>query len=178
VNSAIIDLSATAIALIFAGLAAYAIARLPLPGKGIVMALVLAVSMFPQISIVTPIYQVLNQPHLLDTYRGLSGVYIGLALPLMVHILWGYFRTIPTEIDDAAKIDGAGPVRMPWSVIIPRYPASYRPRCSASSRPGTSCCSRYRSRPRRRTRRFPSGSPTSPPCTRSRGATWLRRPSW
>ena len=119
VNSAIVDLSATAIALIFAGLAAYAIARLPLPGKGIVMALVLAVSMFPQISIVTPIYQVLNQLHLLDTYRGLSGVYIGLALPLMVYILWGYFRTIPVEIDDAAKIDGAGPVRMLWSVIIP-----------------------------------------------------------
>jgi ABC-type glycerol-3-phosphate transport system permease component len=119
VNSAIVDLSATAIALIFAGLAAYAIARLPLPGKGIVMALVLAVSMFPQISIVTPIYQVLNQLHLLDTYRGLSGVYIGLALPLMVYILWGYFRTIPVEIDDAAKIDGAGPMRMLWSVIIP-----------------------------------------------------------
>jgi ABC-type glycerol-3-phosphate transport system permease component len=119
VNSVIVDLSATAIALVFAGLAAYVIARLPLPGKGIVMSLVLAVSMFPQISIVTPLYQVLNQLHLLDTYRGLSGVYIGLALPLMVYVLWGHFRAIPIEIDEAAKIDGAGTLRTLWSVIIP-----------------------------------------------------------
>lgn len=119
VNSVIVDLAATAIALVFAGLAAYAIARLPLPGKGIVMALVLTVSMFPQISIVTPLYQILNQLHLLDTYRGLSGVYIGLSLPLMVYILWGHFRAIPAEIDEAAKIDGAGTLRTLWSVIIP-----------------------------------------------------------
>jgi ABC-type glycerol-3-phosphate transport system permease component len=118
-NSAIIDLSATAVALVFAGLAAYAIARLPLPGKGAVMALVLAVSMFPQISIVTPLYEILNKLHLLDTYRGLSGVYIGLALPLMVYILWGHFRAIPVEIDEAARIDGAGPLRTLWNIIVP-----------------------------------------------------------
>jgi ABC-type glycerol-3-phosphate transport system permease component len=119
VNSIIVDLGATAIALIFAALAAFAIARLPLPGKGVVLALVLAVSMFPQISIVTPLYEVLNDLHLLDTYRGLSGVYIGLALPLMVYILWGHFRAIPAEIDEAARIDGAGALRTLWSVIIP-----------------------------------------------------------
>lgn len=119
VNSVIVDLSATAIALVFAALAAFAIARLPLPGKGVVMAIVLAVSMFPQISIVTPLYQVLLKMHLLDTYRGLSGVYIGLALPLMVYILWGHFRAIPAEIDEAARIDGAGTLRILWNVIIP-----------------------------------------------------------
>jgi multiple sugar transport system permease protein len=119
VNSLIVDLSATVIALVLAGLAAYAIARLSLPGKGVVMALVLAVSMFPQISIVTPLYEILNKLHLLDTYRGLSGVYIGLALPLMVYILWGHFRAIPAEIDEAAKIDGAGLLRTLWSIIVP-----------------------------------------------------------
>ena len=119
VNSVIVDVSATAIALVFAALAAYSIARLPLPGKGIVLGLVLAVSMFPQISIVTPLYQIMIRLHLLNTYTGLSGVYIGLALPLMVYILWGHFRAIPAEIDEAARIDGAGPVRALWSVIIP-----------------------------------------------------------
>ncbi|WP_223863851.1 carbohydrate ABC transporter permease [Streptomyces sp. 5-10] len=119
VNSAIVDLASTAIALALATLAAFAIARLPLPGKGAVMSLVLAVSMFPQISIVTPLYQLLNRLGLLDTYSGLSGVYIGLALPLMVYILWGHFRAIPAEVDEAAKIDGAGPLRTLWSVIIP-----------------------------------------------------------
>jgi multiple sugar transport system permease protein len=119
VNSVIVDVSATAIALVFAALAAFSIARLPLPGKGAVMGLVLAVSMFPQISIVTPLYEILLKLHLLDTYTGLSGVYIGLSLPLMVYILWGHFRAIPREIDEAAKIDGAGPLRALWSVIIP-----------------------------------------------------------
>jgi multiple sugar transport system permease protein len=118
-NSVIVDVSATAIALVFAALAAYSIARLPLPGKGIVLGLVLAVSMFPQISIVTPLYQILISLHLIDTYTGLSGVYIGLSLPLMVYILWGHFRTIPREMDEAARIDGAGPLRTLWSVIIP-----------------------------------------------------------
>jgi multiple sugar transport system permease protein len=119
INSAIVDLSATAVALAFAAMAAYAIARLRLPGKGLILAIVLAVSMFPQISIVTPLYQVLNKVHLLDTYSGLSGTYIGLALPLMVYVLWVHFRAIPIEIDEAARIDGAGTLRTLWSVILP-----------------------------------------------------------
>jgi ABC-type glycerol-3-phosphate transport system permease component len=119
VNSVIVDVTATAVALVLAALAAYAIARLPLPGKGAVLGLVLVVSMFPQISIVTPLYQFMQRLHLLDTYQGLSGVYIGLSLPLMVYILWGHFRSIPAEIDEAAKIDGAGPLRALWSVVIP-----------------------------------------------------------
>jgi len=118
-NSLIVDVSATAVALVFAALAAYSIARLPLPGKGAVLGLVLAVSMFPQISIVTPLYEVMIRLHLIDTYAGLSGVYIGLALPLMVYILWGHFRTIPRELDEAARIDGAGPLVALWKVVIP-----------------------------------------------------------
>lgn len=118
-NSAIVDVTASAVALLFAALAAYSIARLPLPGKGVVLGLVLAVSMFPQISIVTPLYQVLISLNLIDTYAGLSGVYIGLSLPLMVYILWGHFRAIPRELDEAARIDGAGPLRTLWKVIIP-----------------------------------------------------------
>lgn len=118
-NSMIVDVTATVIALVFAALAAYAVARLPLPGKGVVLGLVLAVSMFPQISIVTPLYQVLIRLHMINTYTGLSGVYIGLSLPLMVYILWGHFRTIPRELDEAARIDGAGPLRALWTVIIP-----------------------------------------------------------
>jgi multiple sugar transport system permease protein len=119
VNSVIVDVTATVVALVFAALAAYSIARLPLPGKGAVLGLVLVVSMFPQISIVTPLYQIMQRLHLLNTYQGLSGVYIGLSLPLMVYILWGHFRAIPAEIDEAARIDGAGSLRALWSVIIP-----------------------------------------------------------
>lgn len=118
-NSIIVAISATLVGLALAATCAYALARLPLPGKGVVLAVILGISMFPQIAIVTPLYLVMNRLHLLDTYPGLSGVYIGLGLPLMVWVMWGHFRSIPHEIDDAAKIDGAGPIRTLVSVIIP-----------------------------------------------------------
>jgi multiple sugar transport system permease protein len=119
VNSVIVAGSSTVIALAFAALCAYALARLPVPGKGLVLGIILGISMFPQISIVTPLYLVLRKLFLLDSYSGLSAVYIGLALPLMVWVMWGHFRSIPKEIDEAAKIDGAGPVRSPVSIIVP-----------------------------------------------------------
>jgi multiple sugar transport system permease protein len=119
VNSVIAAGASTVIAMVLAALCAYALARLPVPGKGVVLGIILGISMFPQISIVTPLYLVLRKLQLLDTYRGLSGVYIGLALPLMVWVMWGHFRSIPREIDEAARIDGAGPVRALRSVILP-----------------------------------------------------------
>jgi multiple sugar transport system permease protein len=119
VNSVIVAGSSTVIALAFAALCAYALARLPVPGKGLVLGIILGISMFPQISIVTPLYLVLRKLFLLDTYSGLSAVYIGLALPLMVWVMWGHFRSIPKEIDEAAKIDGAGPIRSLVSIIVP-----------------------------------------------------------
>jgi ABC-type glycerol-3-phosphate transport system permease component len=119
VNSVIVAVSSTVIAMVLAALCAYALARLPVPGKGLVLGIILGISMFPQIAIVTPLYLVLRKLFLLDTYQGLAGVYIGLALPLMVWVMWGHFRSIPKELDEAAKIDGAGPVRTLVSIIIP-----------------------------------------------------------
>jgi multiple sugar transport system permease protein len=119
VNSVVVTVCATLIAMGFAALCAYALARLPLPGKGLVLGVILGISMFPQIAIVTPLYLVLRKLFLLDSYTGLSGVYIGLALPLMVWVMWGHFRSIPREIDEAAKIDGVGAIRALRSIIIP-----------------------------------------------------------
>ncbi len=118
-NSAIVTLSATLIALVLAIACAYALTRLPLPGKGIVLAVSLALSMFPQISIVTPLYLVMIKFNLLDTYEGLGGVYVGLSMPLMIFVLYGHFRSIPMEMDEAASIDGANRLRALFSVIMP-----------------------------------------------------------
>lgn len=118
-NSVIVTVCATLTAMVFAALCAYALARLPVPGKGLVLGVILGISMFPQIAIVTPLYLVLRKLLLLDSYTGLSGVYIGLALPLMVWVMWGHFRSIPREIDEAAKIDGVGAIRALRSIIIP-----------------------------------------------------------
>jgi multiple sugar transport system permease protein len=118
-NSVIVAVSATVLGLVLASAAAFALARLPFLGKGLVLAVILGMSMFPQISIVTPLYLLLNELRLLDTYTGLSGAYIGLSLPLMVYILYGHFRAIPREIDEAAMIDGASLLRTLRSVIVP-----------------------------------------------------------
>jgi ABC-type glycerol-3-phosphate transport system permease component len=119
VNSVVVAGSATLVGMLIATAAAYALARLPLPGKGAVLALVLGISMFPQIALVAPLYIIQNELHLLNTYEGLSTAYIGLSLPLMVYIMYGYFRGIPSEMEEAAKVDGAGLLRTIWSVIAP-----------------------------------------------------------
>ena len=118
-NSAIAAGSATVLGMIIAAAAAYALARLPLPGKGAVLGLILGISMFPQIALVAPLYLIFNELKLLNTYQGLSTAYIGLSLPLMVYIMYGYFRGIPREMEEAAKVDGAGLFRTIWSIIVP-----------------------------------------------------------
>lgn len=119
VNSLIVTLGATTVGLLLASLATYALARLPVPGKGVVLAVVLGLSMFPQISIVVPLYLALNRLGLLDTYQGLGGAYVGLALPLMIFVLYAHFRSLPAQLDEAAALDGAGMLRTLRSVILP-----------------------------------------------------------
>lgn len=119
VNSIIIAGSATLIGTMIAAAAAYSLARLDLPGKGAILAVVVAISMFPQIAIVTPLYQFYNNIGWLDSYHGLSTAYVGLMVPLMVFIMYSHFRNLPKEIDEAAKIDGAGAGRILVSITIP-----------------------------------------------------------
>lgn len=118
-NSVLIAGSATVLGTIIAAAAAYSLARLKLPAKGAILAVIVAISMFPQIAIVTPLYQFYNKIGWLDSYHGLSTAYVGLMVPLMVFIMYSHFRALPKELDEAAKIDGAGPVRTLVSITIP-----------------------------------------------------------
>jgi ABC-type glycerol-3-phosphate transport system permease component len=118
-NSIIVAGSATAVGLCIAMAGSYALARLPLPGKGGVLALILGISMFPQIALVAPLYLVMRPLHLLNTYEGLAFSYSGLSLPLMVFIMYAFFRGIPHEMEEAASIDGASTIRTIWSIVIP-----------------------------------------------------------
>jgi multiple sugar transport system permease protein len=118
-NSLIVAGIATAIGLTFGAMAAYALARLNIRRRFGLLGLILSISMFPQIAIVAPLYLLAAQLGLLDTYAVLVIVYVALGLPLVIWVLFGYFSTIPREIDDAARVDGAGPVRTLLSIIIP-----------------------------------------------------------
>jgi multiple sugar transport system permease protein len=118
-NAAIVAGATTLLCLAFGLLGAYALARFDLKGRFGILGLILSVSMFPQIAIVAPLYLTMSSLGLLDAYSGLIAVYLALGLPLVIWVLFGYFDTIPREIDEAALIDGAGPLRLLLSIIYP-----------------------------------------------------------
>jgi multiple sugar transport system permease protein len=106
-NSVGICLIATAIAVVLATLAAYAIARLDFPGKRIILTTALGVSIFPVISIVTPLFNLWRSIGLYDTWIGLIIPYLSLTLPISIWTLAAFFRQIPWELEQAAQVDGA-----------------------------------------------------------------------
>jgi trehalose/maltose transport system permease protein len=118
-NSIGIGLISTALAVTVASSAAYAIARLNFPGKRLFLAVALAVAMFPQISLVGPLYNLWRQIGLYDTWPGLIIPYLTFALPLSIYTLSAFFREIPWELEQAAQIDGATPFQAFRKVIAP-----------------------------------------------------------
>jgi multiple sugar transport system permease protein len=119
VNSVIVAGTTTFLCLLFGAVAAFALARLDIRGRFGILGFILAVSMFPQIAIVAPLYVLASQFGWLDTYRVLIVVYLALGLPLVIWVLFGYFRTIPPSIDEAARIDGARPLVIFFLIVIP-----------------------------------------------------------
>ena len=107
------------VALPIATACAYALARLPMRGRGFLLALILAVSMFPQISVVTPLYLILRELHLLNTYPGLVLPYVTFSTPLAVWLLTAFIRQLPRDLEDAAMIDGASRLRAARDVVLP-----------------------------------------------------------
>ncbi|KWW37231.1 Trehalose transport system permease protein SugB [Micrococcus luteus] len=118
-NSIGITVIATIIAVILATLCAYAIARLDFPGKRLVLTVSLMVSMFPVISLVTPLFNMWRTLGLYDTWIGLIIPYLSLTLPISIWTLAAFFRQIPWELDQAAQVDGATPLEAFRKVIVP-----------------------------------------------------------
>jgi multiple sugar transport system permease protein len=118
-NSIGIAVIATVISLILGTFAAYAIARLRFPGKRIMVGAALLVAMFPQISLVTPMFQIERQLGLFNTWPGLILPYITFTLPLTIYTLSAFLREIPWELEKAAKMDGATPFQAFRQVIVP-----------------------------------------------------------
>ncbi len=119
INSVGIGLITTAIAVLVGAMAAYAVARLDFPGKRALIGVVLLISMFPAISLVTPLFNIERRIGLFDTWPGLIIPYITFALPLAIYTLSAFFREIPWDLERAAKIDGATPAQAFRKVIAP-----------------------------------------------------------
>jgi multiple sugar transport system permease protein len=119
VNSIGIGLITTFIAVVIGGMAAYAIARLSFPGKKALVGVALLIAMFPQISLVTPIFNIERSIGLFDTWPGLIIPYITFALPLAIYTMSAFFKEIPWDLEKAAKMDGATPGQAFRMVIAP-----------------------------------------------------------
>jgi multiple sugar transport system permease protein len=118
-NSLIIAASTTLYCIIIGSLCAYAVARLNFSGKRIILMLVLAVSMFPSIAILSPLYILLRQFNLLNTFQGLIFPYTTHGLPLTIWVLASFFKEIPFELEESARIDGTSRLGAFWRVIVP-----------------------------------------------------------
>jgi ABC-type glycerol-3-phosphate transport system permease component len=118
-NSLVVAGTTTALAVMAGSLCAYALARLRFRGRSFILAAILAVSMFPQVAVVSPLFLLLRAARLIDTYPGLILPYLTFAMPLSIWLLVGFFRQLPPEIEDAAMLDGASRLRSFFEVIVP-----------------------------------------------------------
>ena len=118
-NTVFLALTSTLIALFLAFLAAYSIARLQFPGSNLVLTILLASTMLPGVATVIPLFQMWQTLKLMNTLQGLLVLYVSPLLPITVWVLVSFVKQVPVEIEDAAKVDGAGFWSMIWNVVLP-----------------------------------------------------------
>ena len=119
VNSVIIGVCTTILAVMFGVFAAYALARLDFRGKFVVLGIVLGASMFPGVALLTPLFQLFTNINWIGTYQALIIPDISFALPLTIYVLTAFFSEMPWELEQAALVDGASPGQAFRKVILP-----------------------------------------------------------
>lgn len=118
-NSVIVACSTTIIVLTFASMAGFAIARLPIRGKVTLLMSLLIISMFPAISVISPLYMLLRQVGWLNSYQALIIPYTAFNLPFAIWIMRNYFMQIPKALFEASKIDGASVFQTYVRIFVP-----------------------------------------------------------
>lgn len=118
-NSTILTVGAIGASLIIACLAAYAFARMEFPGKRILFNIILALMVVPPVVMIIPLFVSMVRWHLVNTYQGTILIYTGLLLPFSIYLMTNFFRTIPREIIEAARIDGCSNLGVFWRIMIP-----------------------------------------------------------
>jgi multiple sugar transport system permease protein len=119
INSTVISGITTVICLFFGSLAAYAIARLRFRFKSSIMTLILAISFFPAVAIIAPLFIQFRQIGIINTYWAAIVPDVVFALPLTIWILVAFFRELPRDLEEAARVDGATTLQAFRMVIVP-----------------------------------------------------------
>ncbi|MFN8488890.1 MAG: carbohydrate ABC transporter permease [Caldilineaceae bacterium] len=118
-NSVIISLGTTVVAMLFGTLAAYAFARFNIPGKQGLLLTVLGSQLLPPISVIIPLFRMFKSADLLDSLSALILAYATFSIPFVVWIMAGYFQSVPLELEEAARIDGASRFQSFLRIALP-----------------------------------------------------------
>jgi arabinogalactan oligomer/maltooligosaccharide transport system permease protein len=118
-HSAIVSLAVTLLGVSLASTAGYILSRFSFIGKKTAMLAILTTQMFPATMILLPLYIVISRLHLLNTYIGLSILYISTALPFCIWTMKGYYDTIPFSIEEAAMVDGCNRFGAFYKAVLP-----------------------------------------------------------
>ncbi|MBK9116942.1 MAG: carbohydrate ABC transporter permease [Betaproteobacteria bacterium] len=118
-NSLAVAVLSTILSLVVAALAAYAIARLNLRHRQLILTCIVASSMFPLVTLLVPIFQTMRSLGLLNTYTALVLPYTVLNLPVCTLVLVSFFQSIPRDLENAAMIDGCTRLGALWRVVVP-----------------------------------------------------------
>lgn len=117
INSLVMSVSVTAFQLIFASMAGYGFAKKRFPGRELLFWLYVSSMMIPGFALVIPLFTLMARFGLVDSYLGLIAP--GLSAPFGVFLMRQFIQTLPTELIDAAKIDGCSELRVFWDIILP-----------------------------------------------------------
>ncbi len=119
VNSYVVAIAVTLLTLVVAILAAYAFSRFEFRGKRIINVVIVSVQAVPPITLLIPYFGLVVVLGLYNTYPGLILTYMVFTLPYAIIMMTGYFNTLPRELDEAVRMDGAGSMTALWKVLVP-----------------------------------------------------------
>jgi multiple sugar transport system permease protein len=118
-NSLVVGIISTAITLVLGCMAAYGLARFRFPGRVTIAYTTLLLRTVPLAVLAVPVFMIWNQAGLINSLSGLILLYVAVNLPFTIWLLYGFVLQVPTELEEAASIDGCGPIRVFWRVVLP-----------------------------------------------------------
>ena len=118
-NSIIVVGGATIISLVFSSLSGYGLSRFNFKGKEWFLTFLIINQMFPSIMLLIPYFSVMKSLGLINTYAGLIFCYTSFTIPFCTWMMFGYFKSIPKDLDDAARLDGCSRLQILWLILLP-----------------------------------------------------------
>ncbi len=118
-NSALLVAGSVVLSTVISCLAAYAIATMEFRGRDTLLAASTSLMAVPPVVMIVPLFVLYSQVGLISTYQGTIIIYAGLITPFSVYLLTTFFRTVPRELFESARIDGASPFAILWQIVLP-----------------------------------------------------------